>query len=239
MDTTQIVLAVFFLYFVLLSGYCSTVLNCQLQRFLETTVWFKHILIFLSIFVFTFVLNWYTFDSLVTDNRVENMVPLIRPVADGEPEETERKKRGRERQRVVVSLNMILNWFVLTTIIYGIFIVSTKTEWVYLASFLVLIFFVVALKVFIKTISDATYTQHLSKLLFITEREYGMSHDNSTLVVRCHNASGAMYILMLVLLGVGCYKYGVRQYAEHRANWSWQKFVFGFARNCKLEREHE
>ena len=61
---SNVVLPVFFLYFVLISGYCSSLLNCGLQRFMRDSVYFKHVLIILSIYIFTFILNWYTFDSL-------------------------------------------------------------------------------------------------------------------------------------------------------------------------------
>ena len=57
-------LAIFFLYFILLSGYCRELLNCGLQRYMDNHIIFRHVLIFLSIFVFTFVLDWYTLDSI-------------------------------------------------------------------------------------------------------------------------------------------------------------------------------
>ena len=67
----NIVLPIFFLYFVLISGYCSAILNCGLQRFMRDSIYFKHFLILLSIYIFTFILNWYTFDSL-SISQLEN-----------------------------------------------------------------------------------------------------------------------------------------------------------------------
>ena len=58
------ILPIFFLYFVLLSGYCSELLNCKLQKIMDGLILFRHFLIFVAIYIFTFVLNWYTFDSL-------------------------------------------------------------------------------------------------------------------------------------------------------------------------------
>ena len=69
----NIVLPVFFLYVVLVSGYCSSLLNCGLQRFMRDSVYFKHFLIFLSIYIFTFILNWYTFDSLAISQQEDFM----------------------------------------------------------------------------------------------------------------------------------------------------------------------
>lgn len=65
----NIVLPIFFLYFVLISGYCSSLLNCGLQRFMKNSIYFKHFLILLSIYIFTFILNWYTFDSLQIEQQ--------------------------------------------------------------------------------------------------------------------------------------------------------------------------
>ena len=78
-------LPIFFLYFVLLSGYCSEVLNCGLQRYMHNGMFFKHLMIFLSIYIFTFVLNWYTFDSL-----------QINPVSDLTLEETTQSDEPKE-----------------------------------------------------------------------------------------------------------------------------------------------
>ena len=60
----EVLLALFFLYFVLISGGCGDVLNCRLQKFIRETMWFKHFVIYISIVIFTFVLNWYTYNSL-------------------------------------------------------------------------------------------------------------------------------------------------------------------------------
>ena len=42
----------------------TELLNCRLQKEMDSMIYFRHFLIFLSIYIFTFVLNWYTFDSL-------------------------------------------------------------------------------------------------------------------------------------------------------------------------------
>ena len=104
---SNVVLPVFFLYFVLISGYCSSLLNCGLQRFMRDSVYFKHVLIILSIYIFTFILNWYTFDSLAIGQ---------------EDFQSEKDVLSNE------SLKKLGEWFIYTMIIYLIFIVSTKSE---------------------------------------------------------------------------------------------------------------
>ena len=64
MNITDVCLGLFFLYFVLMSGSCSEVMNCGLQRYIQNNNWIKHFMIFFSIYVFTFILNWYTYDAL-------------------------------------------------------------------------------------------------------------------------------------------------------------------------------
>ena len=68
----QISLAIFFLYFVLMSGASAEVMNCSLQRYIYSNNWIKHLMIFLSIYIFTFILNWYTIESLVVENFIGN-----------------------------------------------------------------------------------------------------------------------------------------------------------------------
>ena len=110
----NVVLPVFFLYFVLISGYCSSLLNCGLQRFMRDSVYFKHVLIILSIYIFTFILNWYTFDSLQIGQ--ENF-------------------QGEEDLFQNKSLKKLGIWVVYTLVIYLIFLISTKSEVVYIIIF--------------------------------------------------------------------------------------------------------
>ena len=57
MISNQVALALFFIYFVLMSGECSELMNCSLQRYISKNLRLKHIMVFLSIYIFTFVLN--------------------------------------------------------------------------------------------------------------------------------------------------------------------------------------
>ena len=55
---------IFFLYFVIMSSVSFKLLNCNLQRFLVNNVWVKQLFVFFSIFLFTFILRWYSLDPL-------------------------------------------------------------------------------------------------------------------------------------------------------------------------------
>ena len=56
-------------------------LICSLQKFIKENVMIKHFIIFFSIFIFTFVLGWYNFDSLQVETYInlnKNKIMLIK-----------------------------------------------------------------------------------------------------------------------------------------------------------------
>jgi hypothetical protein len=67
-----IILSLFFLYLLMFSGGIGTVLPCNVQYFLKNNIFFKHIMIFSTIFFFTYILNWYTPHSVFEYNYDEH-----------------------------------------------------------------------------------------------------------------------------------------------------------------------
>ena len=67
MIVNQLFLSLFFIYFVLISSNSSTLMSCSLQHYINDNYWINHLLIFMSIYIFTFILNWYSIDSLVVE----------------------------------------------------------------------------------------------------------------------------------------------------------------------------
>ena len=67
-----IIVSIFFLYLLLFSQNIFYVLNCKVQKFLLNNIYFRQIMIFFTIYFFTFVLNWYTpnniFPRIFSDN---------------------------------------------------------------------------------------------------------------------------------------------------------------------------
>ena len=57
-------LAIFFLYLVIMSGNLNGLLACNLQKNLKNSILLQHILVFLSILFFTFILKWFVVDSI-------------------------------------------------------------------------------------------------------------------------------------------------------------------------------
>ena len=207
-------LPIFFLYFVLLSGYCSEVLNCGLQRYMHNGMFFKHLMIFLSIYIFTFVLNWYTFDSL-----------QINPVSDLTLEETTQSDEPKEEIITKeVNFNMLLNWFVQSLVIYIIFLLTTKSEVPEFLIFFTIVVLCIVSQFMLKSMSNKDYSSVNNKL-FISSQEY--SGINMETVIPLHNGTTAGYLGAIAIILSGFYRYYNRQYKQHRKHWDFKKFIFG------------
>ena len=207
-------LPIFFLYFVLLSGYCSEVLNCGLQRYMHNGMFFKHLMIFLSIYIFTFVLNWYTFDSL-----------QISPVSDLAIEEQSQSDETKEEIITKeVNFGMLFNWFVQSLMIYIIFLVTTKSEVPEFLIFFTIVVLCIVSQFMLKSMSNKDYSSVNNKL-FISSQDYGGI--NMETVVPLHNGTTGGYLGAIAIILFGFYRYYSRQYKQHRKHWDFKKFIFG------------
>ena len=65
------ILSIFFLYLLMFSGGISSILPCRVQHFILNNLVFKHIIIFSTIFFFTYVLDWYTPKTVLKYNYFE------------------------------------------------------------------------------------------------------------------------------------------------------------------------
>ena len=204
-NINQLGLGIFFLYFVLISGSCSKIMSCSLQRFIESSVIFKHIIIFLSIFIFTFLLNWYTIDSLVVSEGMEN-------------------KNDN-------SFKYLNDSLLYSIFIYVIFVISTKTEALYLSIFLILCIVLVFSKVYLKAKnSNIDNLTNLGLFSSFSDIKKSFSQDEMTIDtvdVFVSRAIFILYILSIVVLLVGFVKYYIRQRKDHFRKWSNVTFIFG------------
>lgn len=215
MLSNQIFLALFFLYFVLMSGNCSELMNCTLQRFVNEYVWIKHVMIFISIYIFTFILNWYTLDSLIVEKFNNKIINSLDNIS---------------------YLNRSLYYSI---IIYLIFILSTKNEGVYLFIFLISSILIVIGTIYTKSINSDIYLSLKNNfLIFDNDKEklLKLHEDNKKEVeqiVLLQNIMSIISTLIFLLLIIGCYKYYLRQSKDHSKKWSWIIFFFGHHKQCK------
>jgi hypothetical protein len=220
MITNQIFLALFFLYFVLMSGECSEIMNCNLQRYINDNNWTKHVMIFLSIYIFTFILNWYTFDSLVVEN-FDN---------DG--------KKNKNNKIDPPTTSYLKKSFYYSIIIYLVFILSTKNEGKYLFTFLLLSIGIVIGTIYTKSINSKIYSE-FKNYFIISDNEknnilnkYKKNKQDVEVIVMNQNIMSVLFIAISLILLIGSYKYYLRQSVDHSKNWSWLIFWFGYNKQC-------
>jgi len=211
-------LGLFFLYFVLISGSCGEILNCGLQRFIQNSIWFKHVMILLSIYIFTFILNWYTIDSIVVENYDNK-------VNKEEDENEEENKTG-----VNPRLRYLYESFLYSILIYIIFVISTKTEGKYLAIFLLLSVLLVIIQIILKALYGSYTELNLTNLFKsvndIKNQDINMEKfdDNLILILKF---LPFIYLITFMVLITGLGKYYTRQRKDHTKNWDMIKFIFG------------
>ncbi len=211
MISNQVALGIFFLYFVLMSGQCSEIMNCGLQRYINNHNWIKHVMIFLSIYIFTFILNWYTFDSLIVENF--NLMEEI-------------DKRPYLEKSLYYSI-----------IIYLIFILSTKNEGKFLATFLLGSIALVFGTIFTKSINSPVHKE-VSKHFVVTDEKIKQIKElldnpkDIEKIALIQNSMNGIFVVLCILLLIGSYQYYLRQYKDHAHHWSWYVFWMG-SNKCK------
>lgn len=214
MLANQVALSLFFLYFVLMSDKLSGVINCSLQKFLKDNILVRHIMILLSIYLFTFVMKWYNVDK-------------IRIIETFEKEEDYLDVNIKENKKYLITS------FIYSILIYIIFILSTKNEGMFLVLFLLGAIILVFGTILTKSINPKIYDD-INSNYFITsnnleiyKNKYKNSQKTVEILARYHNIMSTIGILLLILLLVGVYCYYIKQYEDHKKNWSWLVFFFG------------
>ena len=101
-EINKIVIGLFFIYIVLFSSDIQLILNCGLQKMMKESIYFRHILIFISIYLFVFVLKWYNIDVIVVKDEFNNI-------------EQEIQKEENTVNKLINSTSYLTNSFILTT----------------------------------------------------------------------------------------------------------------------------
>lgn len=198
-------LALFFLYFVMIGGVISSLLNCSLQRFIKKSLLLKHILVFLSIFIFTFILNWYTPYSLVIEKMNNN----------------------DDFQK----FNYIKNSLYYTIFIYILFIISSKQQEYFMYSFLILLIFIIGVFIYyLIEINSLKIDRYKLKNFFI-KKEYlqklAEKDSNINTLYILHNLNSFLYIILFINLILGVYFYALKQMKDKKNNFNIMLFIFG------------
>jgi len=219
---TKSILGMFFVYLVMFGSYINVLLNCGLQRFLLNNIYLRHIIVFFSIFIFTFVLNWYTPKSIVVTENFSNITDFFN------------------------KYNYILSSLGYTGLIYIIFILSTKQEIIFMFSFLMILMTVIGIYLIYRIeLSDLGIDYlELKKKLFINKNTLGRKLDKSRTddqsvkesslktSATLHNIVTVGYISLIINIIIGFSLYFKRQWKEHAHHWNWVTFFLG-GNKCK------
>ena len=216
--TNKSILALFFLYLVLFGSILGSLLNCELQRFIHNNNTFKHLIIILSIFIFTFILNWYTPSSLILkENYINN---------------TNNKENTNMYKYIIESIKY-------TFLIYILFILSSKQEKTFMYLFIILLFIIIILYIiylinidYYKINQDDLKTFFIHKINFtkILNSKYNLNPSLINKLFIIHNILSILYIVLLICLLIGFYFYALKQQKEKKNNFNWITFIFGITK---------
>jgi hypothetical protein len=210
--TNKTILGVFFLYLVILGGDIQSVLNCNLQKLLKNNIFVIHGIVFISIFIFTFILNWYTPGSLVL-------------------------KEGFNMLHNESKYKYLYDSFFNTIGIYVLFVLSTRQEVMFMYSSIALIFISIFMYIILKIEFEhiGVDFSDLNKKLFITNKDISTILKKKEIevkgktdnIVYFYNILKTFYLLIVLNILTGVFLYYKRQSKEHSKDWSMIKFIFG------------
>tara|TARA_B100001287_G_scaffold275576_1_gene283583 strand:- start:32596 stop:33270 length:675 start_codon:yes stop_codon:yes gene_type:complete len=214
LDTSnKALLGIFFLYLVILSGEGSgRLLNCKVQKIVNDNILIQHVLVFLSIFLFTFILNWFTPSSLV----------LTHEISPSPEQESFVNKSGK----YTYVLSSLKNSF----IIYLIFLFSTKLTPLSQTIFFVLMLLLFFLFIFYKIELEAlSITEKDVDKWYISKNYLNqlVNGKDTTLLYILHNIMSLGYFTTVINLVIGIILYYKKQRKEHAKDWDVIKFIFG------------
>ena len=236
MFTNNLALAIFFLYFVLMSGQTYELMNCGLQRTIDNAVYLKHIMVFLSIFLFTYILNWYTLDHI---NEVSLPTQLFATAKNLEKYEDKKEEKPDKSVEKANKIKYIIKSALYSVLIYVIFVMSSKNEGVFSNIFLISICVVVLATIFKTTLnkevvdsvgSDGILTIVTPGQITKLQEKHSDTPGDVVQLAIIQNGITVVSIFTIVCLCIGMYRYYLRQYADHYMHWSWNKFIFGTSR---------
>lgn len=203
-------LGIFFLYLVILSSEGSSrLLNCKLRKIVDDNIFIQHFIVFLSIFLFTFILNWYTPSSLVLHPSSEKLPKVI----DNKSEK----------------YTYILNSVKYSIFIYIFFLLSTKLTPLTQAIFFILLFVLfIAFILYKIELEDKGLHHSIIDRYFVTNKYLNgiTGNNNVNELFLLHNGLSLGYLTIFINCMVGVYGFYKKQRKDHSKDWNWLNFIF-------------
>lgn len=207
----KFMLSIFFIYLLLLTSSMESLLNCEIKKTINKSKYAKHFIIFATIYVLTFILNWYTPESIVVNedkkaNVKEGFEEYISTEAFASFPSFQKYK-------------YLLESFFYSFVIYTIFLFTTKMDIQYLLWFMGLMIFVFIIFLLYKvnlselnleTLENNNYyltKESLVKNIQNVNESIEIKDDEINNIVILYNTLILSYLLIPVLCGKGLYDY--------------------------------
>jgi hypothetical protein len=174
---------VFLIFTVVSSGYITEILSCQMRNMFETSTYFRHFIGILMVFVFIMLEGGWSFD-----------------------------KAEDEKAPTDWASGNVLHSIIIAVLIYGVFIISSKSRFLPNVIFFMLLF--------------ALYAMNTQRNYWNDRQMISKESNERTLMVEYVVAG-----LSVAVLGYGFVDYVGYQKEERGAAFDWKKFILG-AHKC-------
>lgn len=243
-NINKIAIGLFFIYIILFSGDIQLILNCGLQKMMKENIYFRHVLIFTSIYLFVFILKWYDLDVITVkekfSNTEEGKIKEYK-IKDGlYPESEEKEINVKSLIKNIKNKTTYLVDSIFTTLLaYLIFLISTKVDVVVFKYVIFVLITVIFIQILSKAYNDNFHSlimdyrfifSKTNQQIYEISKEKNLKYDNFLILI--HNISYILYLLIIILMAYGFYKYYKVQRKNYGNKWNWNKFIFGIQK-CK------
>ena len=213
----QFMLSLFFIYLLLISADISSLLNCDTQKLIKNNSWVKHGIIFFTIYILTFILNWYTPDKIVVEEEEEEIK---------EPFQVFPEKYNYLTQSLLYSLS-----------IYIVFLCSSKMEPFYFLAFVFLLILVFVLFLLFKVNMNELGIENIEvNTLFMyksgvinnikdTNESIDLKENEIDNILYLYNLLIISYLVIPIVMIIGVYKNYKKQKSKSK-NLSLINFFF-------------
>ena len=206
-------------YLLLISTSVDSLLNCSVRRFLQKNMYIKHIILFISIFLWTFILKTYSPADTIAIN-----------------------KEGFTMNYDFKQYSYLVQSFFNTLIIYLAFIMSSKMEVISFLVFICLLIVAFIIYLLYKVNLNKLGLQKIQNSKFFitqesiintiketkeTKETIKISQAEINNIVLLYNMLSIVYTSLPFVIGYGVYNYWKKQKKDHRKTFNTLTFFIG------------
>lgn len=208
-------------YLLLISTSVDSLLNCSVRRFLQKNMYIKHIILFISIFLWTFILKTYSPADTIAIN-----------------------KEGFTMNYDFKQYSYLVQSFFNTLIIYLAFIMSSKMEVISFLVFICLLIVAFIIYLLYKVNLNKLGLQKIQNNKFFitqesiintikeTKETIKISQSEINNLVLLYNTLSIIYASLPFVIVYGVYNYWKKQKKDHRKTFNTLTFFIG-VENCR------